>query len=74
MPDIKAVELTAELRQIKTMVDGTYSITLNLPEYMVKQVAVLLEWLGMEVTGVLSVKQEPNRKDGEIQTRSKWQS
>jgi len=29
---IKAVEVRAELRQIKTMADGTVNITLNLPE------------------------------------------
>jgi hypothetical protein len=30
--DIKAVEVRAEVRQVKTMVDGTINITLNLPE------------------------------------------
>jgi hypothetical protein len=56
MAEIKVVEITAELRQIKTMVDGTYSITLNLPEYMVEQVAVMLKWLNCEVHCVIEKK------------------
>lgn len=50
---IKAVELVAELRQIKTMADGTYNVTLNCPEYTVEQVAILLGWLKDEVKLVI---------------------
>lgn len=53
MSEIKAVELTAELRQIKTMADMTYSVTLILPEYMLEQVKVLLGWLKDEVKVVM---------------------
>ena len=44
--NIKAVEIRAEIRQIKTMADGTVNIVLNLPEDCMEQVKVLLGWLG----------------------------
>lgn len=50
---VKAVEIRAEVRQIKTMVDGTISIVLNLPEDCREQVKVLLDWQGLEVKAVI---------------------
>ena len=50
---IKAVEIRAELRQIKTMADGTVNIVLNLPEDCKEQVKVLLDWLGLELKAVI---------------------
>lgn len=50
---IKAVEVRAELRQIKTMADGTVNITLNLPEDCKEQVKAMLDWLGLEVKAVI---------------------
>ena len=50
---VQAVEVRAELRQIKTMVDGSMNITLNLPEDCKPQVKVLLDWLGLEVRVVI---------------------
>lgn len=38
-------ELDAELRQIKSLVDHTYNITLNVPEYCLPQVQLLMGWL-----------------------------
>jgi len=52
--DIKAVEVRAELRQIKTMADGTVTITLNLPEDCKEQVKVLLDWLQLELKAVIA--------------------
>jgi hypothetical protein len=51
--EIKAVEIRAELRQIKTMADGTINIVLNLPEDCKEQVKVLLDWLGYEVKAIV---------------------
>ena len=51
---IKAVEIRAELRQIKTMADGTINVTLNLPEDCKPQVKVLLDWLGLEVKAIVA--------------------
>jgi hypothetical protein len=50
---VRAVEVRAELRQIKTMADGTVNIVLNLPEDCMEQVKVLLDWLGYEVKAVI---------------------
>ena len=52
--EVKAVEIRAELRQIKTMADGTVNLTLNLPEDCKEQVKVMLDWLGMEVKAVIA--------------------
>jgi hypothetical protein len=52
--DQVAVEIEAELRQIKTMADGTYNITINVPEYCLDQVKTLLGWL-KNLVGVVIV-------------------
>ena len=54
MSEVKAVEVRAELRQIKTMADGTVNIVLNLPEDCKEQVKVLLDWLGFELRAVIA--------------------
>ena len=54
MSDIKAVEVRAELRQIKTMADGSVNIVLNLPEDCKEQVKVLLDWLNNEIEAVIA--------------------
>ena len=53
MDKIKAVEVRAEVRQIKTMADGTVNLVLNLPEDCIEQVKVLLDWIGLEVKAVI---------------------
>lgn len=50
---IKAVEVRAEIRQIKTMADGTVNLIVNIPEDCKEQVKVLLDWLGLEVRAVI---------------------
>lgn len=55
---IRAVEVRAELRQIKTMADGTANIVLNIPEDCREQVKVMLDWLGYEIKAVIT--------DGEV--------
>jgi len=44
--DPVAVRFEAELRQIKSMADHTYNITINVPEYALAQVQQMLAWLG----------------------------
>ena len=51
--EVKAVEIRAELRSVKTCVDHTVTITLNLPEDMSPQAKVLLGWIGNEVKAVI---------------------
>lgn len=45
MSDVKAVEFDAELRQIKSMADHSYNVTLNVPEYCLPQVKEMMGWL-----------------------------
>jgi hypothetical protein len=40
-----AVEFEAEMRQVKSMADGTYNIVLNVPEYCLAQVQSMMGWL-----------------------------
>ena len=51
--DIKAVEIRAELRQIKTMVDGSANVTLNVPEDCREHVKKMLDWLGLEINLIM---------------------
>lgn len=55
-PKIRAVEVRAEVRQIRTMADGTVNLVLNLPEDCREQVKVMLDWLGLEVGAVIALK------------------
>jgi len=55
MNDIKAVEIDAELRQVKSMADGTFNVILNVPEYCLPQVQQLLEWLNDQVRVLVEV-------------------
>lgn len=50
---IRAVEVRAEVRQLKTMADGSVNLTLNLPEDCKEQTKVLLDWLGLEIKAIL---------------------
>jgi len=52
--EIRAVEVRAELRQIRTMVDGSVNVILNIPEDCKEQVKVLLDWLGKELRVVIA--------------------
>ena len=51
---IRAVEVRAEIRQIKTMADGTVNLIVNIPEDCKEQVKVLLDWIGLEVKAVIA--------------------
>lgn len=55
--ELTAVEIEAEVRQIKSMADHTYNVTLNVPEYCVEQVKVMLDWLQAQVKVV--IEKEP---------------
>ena len=55
MEKIKAVEIRAELRQLKTMADGSVNVTINLPEDCREQAKKLMDWLGMEIRGVFEL-------------------
>ena len=51
---VKAVEIRAELRQVKSMADHTYNLILNVPEDCLEQVRVLMGWLGDEIGVIMA--------------------
>lgn len=51
---VKAVEVRVEIRQIKTMADGSVNVILNLPEDCKEQIKVLFDWHGLEVKAVIA--------------------
>ena len=65
MSDVKAVEIHAELRQIKTMVDGSVNIILNLSEDCREQTKVMMDWHHLEIYGVLALERLDTLRDGE---------
>lgn len=44
-----AVEVRGELRQIKSMADGTYNMIINLPQDVLEQTRALMGWVLDEV-------------------------
>jgi hypothetical protein len=71
MAEVKAVEFRAELRQIKTMVDHSTNITLNIPEDCREQVKVMLDWLADEVGVVMVANGIDKGESNDRQTRRK---
>ena len=54
--EVKAVEIEAELRQIKTMADGSANVVFNVPEYCIPQVQVMLLWIHEQVRMIVENK------------------
>jgi hypothetical protein len=52
---VRVVEVEAEVRQVKSMVDHSVNITLNIPEYCREQAGILLLWQGELVRVVVDV-------------------
>ena len=52
-----AVEFEAELRQIKSMVDHSFNVTINIPEYCLEQVQSMMGHLG-DLIKVVAVFEE----------------
>ena len=53
-----AIEFDAEMRQVKSMADGTYNVVLNVPEYCLPQVKEMMGWLKSLVRVVMAREQE----------------
>ena len=59
MTDQEPVHFDAELRQIKSMADGTYNLVLNVPEYQTDQIKRMMDWLrGQVAIAMIEVKSE----------------
>jgi len=56
--EAKAVEVRFEVRQVKSMVDHSYNVTVNLPEDCLPQVQWLMGKIGDELRAVI----EPFRR------------
>ena len=54
-----AVEFEAELRQIKSMVDHSFNVTINVPEYCLEQVQQMMGHLGslLNIVAIFEEKQ-----------------
>jgi hypothetical protein len=52
--DTVAIEFDAEMRQVKSMADGTYNVVLNVPEYCLPQVKEMMGWLKSLVRVVMA--------------------
>lgn len=57
---VKAVEIDAEVRQVKSMVDGTVNVTLNLPEYCMPQAQAIMGWVREQVRVVIALREDDN--------------
>jgi hypothetical protein len=57
-----AIHFDAEVRMVKSMVDHTYNVVLNIPEYNLEQVQELMGMLG-EMIAVAMVKVDKNDGD-----------
>ena len=60
--DTVAIEFDAEMRQVKSMADGTYNVVLNVPEYCLPQVKEMMGWL-KSLVKVVMVNQDVNATD-----------
>ena len=49
------MKFEAEVRQVKTMVDHSYNVTLNLPEYQTAEAQALLAMIGDMVTVAIQI-------------------
>lgn len=57
----KPIAFDAELRQVKTMVDHTVNITINVPEYHLDKAAELMLHIGEQVQVAMVVDGESGR-------------
>lgn len=53
---IRAVELDAEIKQVKSMGDHSYNVILNVPEYCLPQVKQLMEWVLSAARVIINVE------------------
>ena len=53
------MNFSAEIRQVKTMVDGTFNVTINLPEYCLDQAKTLLGWINEQATFAVTKDARP---------------
>ena len=57
-----AIEFKGEIRQIRTMVDGSINCIINMPEECIDQAKVLLGWHHLMVRGVMELEGKADKK------------
>jgi len=72
MDKVKAVEIRAEVRQVKTMADHTVNVTINLPEDCKEQAKVLLGWQGDEIRAVIENRRDDTGNGRNTHTRETY--
>jgi len=55
--DVKAIEVIAEVRQVKTMADFTVNLTLNIPEQFKQNALKFGEWQGKMIRLIAVVEE-----------------
>jgi len=71
MAEPQVVKFDAELRQIKSMADGTFNIVLNIPEYALSQTQTMMGWLKSQVD-VAVVYREQTEQENTIKKDDNW--
>jgi len=67
----QVVKFDAELRQIKSMADGTYNLVLNIPEYCLTQTQTMMAWLKAQVDVAVVYMPQEEQDDGFTGKRGK---
>lgn len=49
MAEPQVVKFEAEMRQIRSMSDGTFNLVLNIPEYQLTETQTMMAWLKGQV-------------------------
>ena len=57
----EALKFECEIRQVKTMVDRSVNVTINLPEYHMREAAILMEHIN-ELAGIAIVLIDPDSR------------
>ena len=58
---METIRLEAEVRQVKSMVDGSYNVIINLPEYHLQAAQWLLAQIGLMID--VSIQSAPGVND-----------
>ena len=75
MAEPQVVKFDAELRQIKSMSDGTFNLVLNIPEYCLTETQTMMAWLKGQVdVAIVFDKQTGANGKSELENRAERKS
>lgn len=65
------IAFDAEVRQVRTMADGTVNVLLNLPEYCMEQAKRFMDWHGLQVrVSAVAIEETFTKLDNETKKGS----